>query len=166
MTIAAVDALGRDIRPLARRAAGSVRLQMGCEPGDGVRLRLRLDRSYTRYDAWGNDDDGMLLAASCRLRLRHNLSCTFSVSSTATGAYDARLYEFEHDVPGVFQNVAVYGDTWRCAVLCEWHAADWLRAAVRYGVQLREGSTAIGEGRDRVLGDRLGRVSAQIDLRY
>lgn len=166
MTIAAVDVLGRDIRPLARRAAGSVRLQMGCEPGDGVRLRLRLDRSYTRYDAWGNDDDGMLLAASCRLRLRHNLSCTFSVSSTATGAYDARLYEFEHDVPGVFQNVAVYGDTWRCAVLCEWHAADWLRAAVRYGVQLREGSTAIGEGRDRVLGDRLGRVSAQIDLRY
>ncbi len=164
-TVAALDEQGRDIRPLARRASTSIRVELVSEPSSGVRLRLRADRCFVRYDAWKNGDDGMLLLADCRFAAAQHLALTARIALVESGSYDGRVYQFEHDVPGVMQNVALYGKGWRAYLLADWQPAAWLRLGAKYAVTIHDAVRSIGDGADEIEGDALGKGTVQVELR-
>ncbi len=164
-TIAAFDELGRDIRPLARRSSSSLRAELLCEPSEHVRVRVRTDRTAVRYDAWSNGDDGLLFIADCRVAIGGGLALTGRVAVIESAGYDGRVYEFEHDVPGVMQNIAMYGRGTRTYLLADWKPSDLFRIGLKYAHSVRDAAVSIGEGADAVEGDALGKVTAQVEVR-
>jgi hypothetical protein len=165
-TVAAEDEYGRQIRPLARRAATSLRVELIAEASSGIRLRFRADRVAVRYDAWRNNDDGILLLADCRVAIARGLALSGRLAVVESGGYDARIYQFEPDVPGVMQNVALYGRSWRAMLLADWKAGAWLRLTAKWAMSIRDAERSIGSGADAVEGDALGRGTLQVELRW
>jgi len=163
-TVAAEDEEGRNIRPLARRTSMGTRVELICEPSNRLRVRIRTEHVNVRYDAWKDDDDGVLLLLDLRFRPFANLSVSARAASMQSSGYDARIYEFENDVRGVMYNVALYGHGWRGYLLAEYTPNRWLRVGMKYGVTVRDGVRYMGDGADRIEGDAIGRVTAQIDL--
>jgi hypothetical protein len=163
-TVAAMDSYGRDIRPLARRQSTALRAELISETESGVRLRLRADHSFVRYDAWKNGDDGLLLLADCRVALTPELALTGRIAIIESGGYDGRVYQFEHDVPGVMQNVALYGRGLRSYLVADWRPSPWIRFGVKYGISIRDAARSNGDGADAVDGDALGKGTVQVEV--
>ena len=165
-TVAATDAAGRDIRPIARRLQRSLRVELSRETTSGTRLRLRAEYVRTDCDAWLAGGDGLLLSADLRLHLLPGLVLFGRLTAYGTDSYDARLYQFEHDVRGVMQNLVLYGDGVRAYLLAQWRPWPGVEIGLRYAVTLRDDARSLGEGPDAVAGDRLGKVSAQLDVEF
>lgn len=164
-TVAAIDAAGRDIRPLTARTKTAVRLQLQREFDDGLRVRLRAEYTRVTFDTYGESGDGALLSAELRLRPLPVLTFTGRVTGYSTASYDARLYQFEHDVRGVMLNAVCYGEGVRLYLLGALHVGATAEISARYALTLREGIRSFGSGHDGVIGDRLGTLSLQLDLR-
>lgn len=165
-TAAARSATGQDIRPIVRRTQSAFRIELSHETPRGARLRLRAEYVRTAFDAWVSGGDGVLLSADLRLRPLPGLMLLGRLTAYGTGSYDARLYQFEHDVRGVMQNVVMYGDGLRAYLLSQWRPWHGVEIGLRYAVTVKDGITSMGEGPDAVDGDRLGTVSAQLDLEF
>ena len=164
-TVAAIDATGREIRPLTARSTSGVRLQLQKEFDDDLRVRLRAEYTQTVYDAYAAAVDGALLSAELRMRLFPVLTFTGRVTGYSTSSYDSRLYQFEHDVRGVMLNAVCYGEGVRLYLLGVLRLGMAAELGARYALTLREGERSFGSGHDAVSGDRLGTLSLQLDLR-
>ncbi len=164
-TVAAIDNAGREIRPLTARTTTAVRLQLQREFDDRLRVRLRAEYTRVAYDAYRAAGDGALLSAELRLRPLPVLTFTGRVTGYSTASYDARLYQFEHDVRGVMLNAVCYGDGMRLYLLGMLRLGEVADVGARYALTLREGARSFGSGHDAVTGDQLGTLSLQLDLR-
>jgi hypothetical protein len=164
--VAAKDAAGRDIRPIARRLQSSLRIELSHEAARGARLRLRAEYVRTEYDAWAQPGEGMLLSADLRLRPLPGVVLLGRLTAYGTDSYDARLYQFEHDVRGVMQNVVLYGDGLRAYLLAQWRPWPGAEIGLRYAVTIKDGVSSMGNGADAVPGDTIGKISAQLDLEF
>ncbi len=165
-TAAAEDEAGREIRPVARRIQSSLRAELQHEAENGTRLRLRAEYVHTEWDAWLAAGDGMLLSADLRLRPFRTLSLLGRLTAYGTDSYDTRLYQFEHDVRGVMQNVVMYGDGLRAYLLLQWQPLPRLLLGLRYALTVQDGAPSMSSGADTVEGDRLGKVSLQVDAEF
>lgn len=163
-TVAALDELGRDIRTLSMRTLSALRLQFTRELRSGFRIRLRAEYSDARYDAYLPPAQGTAVSAELRWRVLPQLTCTARMTAYRTGSYDARLYQFEHDVRGVMQNLALHGEGTRSYLLLTWRAGSTVEVGLRYALTVRDGVREYGSGDDAVRGDRLGVVSVQVDV--
>ncbi len=105
---------------------GEDRLQM-------IRLRLETGRVRT-----GSQTDRAANASvSARLRLG-GLRCTGHVSRFRVDSWDARIYEFEYDLPGAVSIRALNGEGWRAYGLLELGKAP-VAASLRYRFERRRG---------------------------
>ncbi|MBR9977916.1 MAG: hypothetical protein KFH87_07490 [Bacteroidetes bacterium] len=162
-TIATQDAIGRDIRPIARRVNRGVRIELQHEGRNGARLRLRAEYQHTAYDLFLPTADGLLLSVDLRVRPLPRLSFLGRLTAYDTDSWDARLYQFEHDVRGVMRNAALYGDGLRGYLLMQWQTLPTVAVGMRYAVTIKDGLREMGNGADLIRGDRLGHVSIQLD---
>jgi hypothetical protein len=165
-TAAAKDEAGRDIRPVARRIQSSLRAELQHEAANGTRLRLRAEYVRTEWDAYLPSGGGMLLSADLRLRPLPGFTLLGRLTAYGTDSYDARLYQFEHDVRGVMQNVVMYGDGLRAYLLLQWQPLPRFLLGLRYALTVQDGMPSMSSGADTVAGDRLGKVSLQVDAEF
>ncbi|MDX9758476.1 MAG: hypothetical protein RBU27_04865 [Bacteroidota bacterium] len=165
-TAAARSETGQDIRPIVRRTQSSFRIEISHETTRGARLRLRAEYVRTAFDAWLAGGDGVLLSADLRLRPLPGLTLLGRLTAYGTEGYDARLYQFEHDVRGVMQNLVLYGDGLRAYLFAQWRPWHGVEIGLRYAVTIKDGIASMGEGPDTIEGDRLGAVSAQLDVEF
>jgi len=163
-TVAAFDELGRDIRPLSMRTLSAMRLQFSRELRSGFRIRLRAEYSDARYDTYLPPAQGTAVSAELRWRVLPHLTCTARMTAYRTDSYDARLYQFEHDVRGVMQNLAMHGEGTRSYVLLTWRAGSLVEVGMRYALTIRDGVREFGSGDDAVSDDKIGVLSVQIDV--
>ncbi|MFZ1731288.1 MAG: hypothetical protein WBQ23_12775 [Bacteroidota bacterium] len=165
-TVAAIDDVGRDIRPIARRIQNSLRIELQHEAENGTRLRLRAEYVHMGWDSWLADAEGMLLSADLRLRPFPAISLLGRLTAYGTDSYDSRLYQFEHDVRGVMQNVVMYGDGLRAYLLLQWQPLPAYTLGLRYGLTIKDGTRSTGSGADTIEGDRVGKLSLQLDAEW
>lgn len=165
-TVATQDVLGREIRPIARRVNRGIRLELQHEAKSGARLRLRAEYQHTAYDLFLPAADGLLLSADLRVRPLPRLSFLGRLTAYDTDSWDARLYQFEHDVRGVMRNAVLYGDGLRCYLLMQWQFLPTMAVGMRYAVTIKDGLREMGSGADLIRGDRLGNVSIQLDAAF
>ena len=170
-TAAVKDDAGRELRPIVRRLQHTFRMELSHETAGGTRLRLRAEYARTAFapTPWHAQlpaGDGLLLSADLRLRPLPGFTLLGRLTAYGTDSYDARLYQFEHDVRGVMQNVVMYGDGLRAYLLALWRPFHQLELGLRYAVTIQDGTRAMSSGADTVEGDRLGKVSAQLDVEF
>ena len=101
------------------------------------RLDLHLRGAKLRVEGRQNkglsSDRGGLVSALWRYRGRH-LSGVVHLSRFHTGAYAARIYEYEYDLPGAYSIRPLYGNGWRIYTRTGF-AWGSLRIVLRYRLQ-------------------------------
>ena len=122
---AALTAKSRKVRfDLQRKGEGSLGM-----------IRLRLETGQVRTGA--QPDRAANASVVVRLRLR-GLRCSAHVSRFRVDSWDARIYEFEYDLPGAVSIRALNGEGWRAYGLLELGKAP-LAASFRYRFERRRG---------------------------
>ncbi|RMF60381.1 MAG: helix-hairpin-helix domain-containing protein, partial [Calditrichaeota bacterium] len=81
-----------------------------------------------------------------------------------TDSFASRLFQYEHDVPGVVTNRALFGRGERWYLLLAWQPASYLRLTTKFAATIREDVDAIGSGPDRIEGHLDRRVRVQVDM--
>jgi hypothetical protein len=164
--VAVRDVLGRELRPLTLRSSSGLRIDLRYDASDELRVQLRVDYTHVSHERGKADADGCLLAADLQWRPHPRVTVAGSLSSYHSDSWDARLFRFERDVRGMMRSVACDGEGVRSYLLCILKITSRLEISGRYALTVRDGTRAIGTGRDAVTGDHLGTLSLQADWRY
>ncbi|MFZ1618028.1 MAG: hypothetical protein WAT41_11825, partial [Flavobacteriales bacterium] len=84
----------------------------------------------------------------------------------STDSYDARIYAFESDVPGVFSLPPVYGQGLRWYGMVRWSVARGIDVWARYGSWAYLHQDAISSGLQEISGDRRSDLKLELRLKF
>jgi hypothetical protein len=82
----------------------------------------------------------------------------------STESYDARLYAFESDIPGVFSLPPIYGRGMLWYFMVRYSPARHLQLWVRYGATIYNDRYVISSGLQEIADDH--RSTLKMELRY
>jgi hypothetical protein len=68
----------------------------------------------------------------CSFYMSAMLSVSFRGIASQTGSFESRIYEFEEEVPGSFQNPALYGRGFRWFIRSDLQWGTWLTCSLKY----------------------------------
>lgn len=99
---------------------------------NAVQSRSRLEFSEVRQRFGTVIDRGFMMYQECSFQVLPSLSLSLRGIAYETTSYESRIYEFEEDLPGAFQNPAFYGRGFRWFVRGEIQCGSWLACSVKY----------------------------------
>ncbi len=97
-----------------------------------IQSRSRLEYSEVSRRFGRGIDRGLMMYHECAFDALKTCSISLRGISFETSSYESRIYEFEEDVPGAFQNPALYGRGFRWYVRGEFRWGSWLTCSVKY----------------------------------
>jgi hypothetical protein len=165
-SVAAVDADGRDIRPVVARTQESVRAEVRARAAARCELRFRAEYSRTARGPFAPEEPGALLCADLRALPFPFVRVVFRAVLFRTDSYDSRVYAMEADLPGSASNAAMSGSGARFTALAELRTGAGSSLTAKWSRTVQQGATALGSGTDSVAGDAQGVLSLQLDARF
>lgn len=165
-TEAAFDEFSRDTRPLVDRLQQKMRLTATYTASKRLRLRGRVEQTFVDYSPLNKRERGVLFYHEMRYGILPNLIAEARMIFFDTDSYDARVYEFENDLRGVFSNPALYGKGRRWYLLARWKASDAISLSAKYSETQFDGVTSIGSGLSEIQGDVDNRLAVQVDVKF
>ncbi len=113
------------------------RLQLEYRVSPRVRLRSRFE--YVKYRqkryAFTGDitkDDGIMMYQEIRLQPKSQLQILGRLSFFETDSYDAAIFQYEHDLPGMVTNQALLGRGNRWYLMVKYKPVKFLQLSVKY----------------------------------
>ena len=123
---------GVTIQEDGRTAQSHLRVSLTMDMVKGARSRTRIERTEVRRQAGTSVDRGVLMYQECSFDvMEQGLICLRCIAFETT-AYDARIYEFEEELPGAYQSPALYGKGLRWFCRGELRFGSWLRVSMKY----------------------------------
>jgi len=125
-----------------------LRFQVEFRPGGKLRFRNRIERSWTNY---GDDMTfhraphftGILLYQDISLAFSKQFDLAARITFFDTDGYESRIYQFEHDVPGILTNQMLYGTGSRWYFRFRWRISAAIRLSMKISsTQFLRGKTA------------------------
>ena len=129
-----------------------------------LRLTSRIESSHVRYSFPGGRERGILFYHDWQWKPMQNFTLEARMIFFDTDSFDARVYEFENDLRGVFANPALFGEGRRWYLLVRYRTGPPLSLSVKYAETQKDGVAMIGTGPGEIQGDLDNRVSFQLDL--
>lgn len=119
------------------------RLQLVSSVGQGVRLRSRVELLRLREEDYGPTEpvlteSGLLIFQEVRLRPSPSWQLYARLTIFDTDSFESRIFAYEHDVPGVVTNLALFGRGTRWYVLLQYRRSRGLRLALKLSETWRE----------------------------
>jgi hypothetical protein len=102
------------------------RIQAEVRPSSRASLVARFE-TVSAFPEEGSVETGSLLYWEAALKPTGRLSVKGRLSVFEIGSWDARLYQFESDIPGVIRNAVVSGDGASSYCLAAFSATRWLK---------------------------------------
>lgn len=99
-------------------------------------------------------------AASDRLRVVAKLMI-FSIQD-----YDARIFSFESQVPGVLVSRVLTGDGTRSTLSVLWRVTSIIGLSASFSTEVKDGQRFIGSGFEEIPGDTYSRFTVQMDVHF
>ena len=109
-----------------------LRASLATNLSNWIRSRSRIELSEVGRQFERGINRGLLMYHECAFTLMQTLSVALRGIAFETGSYESRIYEFEEDVEGAFQNPALYGRGFRWYVRSELQCGSWLTCSVKY----------------------------------
>lgn len=156
------DVIG--VLPLVPMEQTNYRFNASYGVGPSITLRTRLETvDHQRGDA--PREHGFLLYQDVIHRPKQGrLEFTGRLAVFSTDSYDARLYSFESDVPGVYSMPPIYGRGMRWYAMLRYSPARHVDVWARYGSTLFTDRTVISSGLQEISGDQ--RSDLKVELRF
>ena len=118
----------------------NLRLQLDFQPSSILRLRCRVEKNWIDYHYNSQLDSrypynfqGILLYQDASLKVRPNLDVAARLTFFDTDNYESRLYQFEHDIPGMLTNQMLNGIGTRSYIRIQWSITNFLNLSLKYG---------------------------------
>jgi len=133
---------------------------------DWFQWRSRMEFVEVRRLFLPNVERGFMMYEDLSFDAFRNLSFSLRGIAFETPSYDSRIYEFEEDVPGAFQNPALYGRGFRGFFRGQFECGTWLACSLKCALTQLLGSNQSETQAGRTRSRRDVRWSIQMDLRW
>jgi len=147
------------------RGQRNYRATLTAGSSESLLWRSRIEFVEVVYPARWSRETGMLAYQDFSFVPFQRLSVTIRAIAFETDTYDSRVYEFEEEVPGTYQNPALYGRGLRWYVIGHYDYARRISLSLKYSQTRRE------EPRTRTLPGEVvvngidDRLAFQVDIR-
>jgi len=142
------------------RSQKNLRFQLNFQPWTTLKLRNRVEKTWVNYQfnkqlqsQFTNHFKGTLLYQDVIFRLHKNFDIAARMTLFDTDSYESRLYQFEHDVPGMLTNQMLYGTGNRWYIKILWKINRAIKLSMKLASTRYHYVTAIGSGADRIPGN-------------
>lgn len=154
------------VLPLVDTRQNNYRFNASYRVSPGVTLRTRIESvDYARDD--GPTDHGFLIYQDIIHRpKRGKLEFTGRIALFSTDSYDARIYAFESDIPGVFSLPPIYGRGMRWYAMLRWSVARNIDLWARYGITMFTDREVISSGLQEISGDHRSDLKMELRLKF
>ncbi len=129
-----------EIKQVILRCQNRLRFQLEFQPTAALKLRCRIEKkwiNYKRYyqlqSRYPHYFEGILLYQDINLKMSHKFDVAARLAFFDADDYESRLYQFEHDVPGMLTNQMLYGMGTRGYIRIQWRPAETLNLAIKVG---------------------------------
>ncbi len=166
----AIDAFSREIAVVAVENRLNARVQVKLDASPNFSLRTRVERSRVVVQPQGlttwpaTKSDGLLLAQDVVLRVARRLHAQTGFVQFDTEGYDARIYMFEADLPGVLSNRAFAGRGTHFYLLVQAQLARRVWLGAKLSSTYYDDRQAVGSGLDETAGPLVRAASVQLDV--
>ena len=127
--------------------------------------RSRIEVVEVRYPARWSRETGMLAYQDFSFVPLQRLSVTIRAIAFDTDTYDSRVYEFEEELPGTYQNPALYGKGLRWYIIGRYDYARRISLSLKYSQTRREEPSNTPLPGEVVVNGIDDRLAFQVDIR-
>ena len=110
------------------------------------------------------NETGFLIFQDFQLKLPIELTLMGRLVFFQTNSYASRIYEFENDLTGVMNNLALYGTGMRWYFLLRYKIMQTINLSFKYSELYKPNENYLGSGYNLIHGNLDNRISLQIDL--
>jgi len=118
----------------------SLRMQIDYRPLSNMKLRLRMENNRVTYhyykqlqSRYALSHQGILLYQDMILKFHSNFEIAARLTFFDTDDYESRIYQFEHDVPGMLTNQMLYGTGTRGYLRMRWNINNIINLSIKLG---------------------------------
>jgi hypothetical protein len=163
-TFAGRDDSGRETRGEADRFQGRLRLTLSFGLSRHLRFTTRWETTRVVSQSAGSPR-GYMIYDDLQVQIPPLMSISARLVLFNCDAYDARLYEFENDLPGQFTSQVLYGRGRRLYLNARITPARFCTVSLKAAVLAKEGGVASGAQPHDFPPMQQVDVSAQVDIR-
>ncbi|MBK7106821.1 MAG: helix-hairpin-helix domain-containing protein [Ignavibacteriae bacterium] len=121
---------------------------------------------YVKFIEVKNIEEGYLLFQDLKLKIKNNISVSTRFIFFQTKSYNSRIYEFENDIKGVLNNLALFGEGMRIYFLIQYNPIDNLEIYFKYSETYKPNEKTLSSGYSEIIGNIDNKISAQIYFRF
>lgn len=154
------------VLPLVDTRQDNFRFNASYRVSQDVTLHTRVEHVQYRQGAEKPQQGFLVYQDLVHRPMRGKLEFTGRIMLFSTDSYDARLYAFESDVPGVFSLPPIYGRGMRWYAMLRWSVARHIDLWARYGATLYTDRDVITSGLQEIAGSRRSDLKMELRLKF
>ncbi len=158
---------------LAQTTNRQIRFQLTFRPTPRIQLRNRIETvlfnepSITgQLDRTAQNNTGLWLCQDINWRPHPSLTVRGRWGHFDAMTYNARIYAFESDLPGVLTIRPFYGRGIRWYLIFRWHPTQAIHLTAKMGQISHENVDSWGSGYDQRIGDTQTDIGLGLDIRF
>lgn len=152
------------VLPLVDARQTNLRFNASYKVSSGVTLRTRVESVDYQRGATPKEHGFLIYQDLIHRPKRGALEFTGRIMLFSTDSYDARLYAFESDIPGVFSLPPIYGRGMMWYGMVRWSIIRHLDVWARYGIKMYTDRDVISSGLQEIAGPNDSDL--KLELRY
>lgn len=155
------------VDPLVPVRQTNYRFNASYRVSEAVTLRTRLESvDYQRGETSPLEHGFLLYQDVAHRPVQGRIELTGRIAVFATDSYDARIYAFENDIPGLYSIPPYYGRGMRWYAMVRYAPVRHVDVWVRYGDWIYNGQTSISSGLQEISGDQRSDLKMQVRLQF
>ena len=151
----------------------NLRFQVEFHPWNEIKLRHRIEKNWVTYKFYRSSQtdisdhfEGILLYQDMLFHLNKRFYIATRITLFDTNGYESRLYQFEHDVPGMLTNQMLYGMGNRWYIKFLWKISFFLSMSMKIGTTQYHHVQSIGSYADMIPGNSLHTINLQLETKW
>lgn len=139
------------------------RFEISYEPFSFLRLRVRAELTEYQIKKTNVNENGYLIFHDLRYKPNDAFTLYFRYSIYQTDSYNARIYQFENDIPGVMTNTALYGKGNRIYVVGKFKVYKELSISFKYSETFKPLERTLSSGYSQINNNVDNKLAFQLD---
>jgi len=153
-----------DLQNAVEQVRYKFRFQLDNRFGKKLQVRSRVEKVFLTYSFLFPDKQGINIYQDIKYQFSPFFSVQTRFSTFSTVDFDARIYEYENDIPGTFSTYPLYGKGNKWYLLLKYTPAEYLKIWFKYRRLYFDGVETIGSGDLEIKGDTRNDIRIQVDL--
>jgi len=151
----------------------NLRFQLDFQPWNVIKFRHRIEKTWVTYQfnrqiqtCYADHFEGILLYQDIIFRLNKNFDIVARMTLFDADSYESRLYQFEHDVPGMLTNHMLYGMGNRWYIKIQWKVKTIIKISLKFSSTQYHHVNSIGSDADMIPGNGLNSINLQLETNW